>query len=265
MQHVGCQGSKNYRLVWVISILFFLIFMFSCKDKAQENQIVIAVASNMQYALKELVVRFNEESDTNCELVISSSGKLTAQILEGAPYDIFLSADMKYPQKIHAAGRSQGVPKIYAEGHLVLWTNKAGLEPSIDLLQDGSINHIAIANPETAPYGKAAMAFLTGQGIDLQIQDKLVYGESISQVNRFVTSGSAELGITAKAVVLTPQLRDEGRWIALPDESYTAIKQGVVIIKRENGQVERAKEFYNFLFSASAKKVLKDFGYSVSE
>ncbi|NPD44617.1 MULTISPECIES: molybdate ABC transporter substrate-binding protein [unclassified Lentimicrobium] len=249
---------KKFRLLLFISILFFT----SCQ-KSEESKLNIAVAANMQFAMKEIIKEFKEQTGIECQMMTSSSGKLNAQIKEGAPYHIFVSANMKYPQDLFDAGFTTSNPEIYAYGKLVLWSMKEGVLPSIELLQKVQINHIAIANPKTAPYGTAAKEVLMNLNLYKDLESKLVYGESVAQCNQFILSKSAEMGFTAKSVVLSMHGKDQGQWIDVEDSLYSPITQGAVIIKQNEMHAE-AKEFYEFLFSDRAALILEGFGYQVS-
>ncbi|MBE0650749.1 MAG: molybdate ABC transporter substrate-binding protein [Bacteroidales bacterium] len=226
-------------------------------------KITIAVAANMQFAMRALTQTFAKETGIECDLIISSSGKLTAQIKAGAPYDVFVSADMKYPDNLYKAGFALEEPKIYAYGKLVLWSINDSIKPSLAILKTDAIKHIACANPKTAPYGVAAIQALKHFGVYNLVENKLVYGESISQTNQFIISESAELGFTAKSVVLSPDFKGSGNWIEIDPNSYSPIAQGVIVIKRNKPEESKALKFYNFLFSPEAKKILENFGYKV--
>lgn len=241
--------------------LSFLAFVATAAKPAPI--ITIAVAANMQFAMQALTHAFAKEDSIECDLIISSSGKLTAQIKSGAPYDLFVSADMKYPSELYKEGMALEKPKIYAYGKLVLWTMYNSFKPSLTALKTSSIKHIACANPQTAPYGIAAIQALKHYGLYHLLKSKLVYGESISQTNQFIISESAKAGFTAKSVVLSPDLKGAGNWIEIDPKSYSPIAQGVIIIKQNKIIEANAKKFYDFLFSAQAKKILKNFGYTV--
>ncbi len=250
-------------------LFFLLLFVLSCDNNQPEN-LRIATAANMQFAMEDLTKAFTAESGIKCETIISSSGKLTAQITQGAPYDIFISADMKYPTELYNKNLTIEKPKVYAYGSLVLWTMKENIslsdfENAIPLLNSDEIQHIALANPKTAPYGVAALQVLKHNNLLVKIEDKLVYGESIAQTNQFVTTQAAELGFTAKSVVLSPRVKNQGQWISIDPEIYTPISQGVVLLKNSENRRNKAQKFYNFLFSAKAKEILNNFGYLVSE
>jgi len=244
------------------SLVLSLTMIVACSSSEKEK-LVIATAANMQFAMAELVQTFSDSTGINCDIVISSSGKLTAQILEGAPYDIFFSADMKYPEKIFDAGVSDSKPEIYAFGKLVLWTMIEELEPTISLLTAEGVNHIAIANPKTAPYGMAAKETLEYYDIYEAVEAKLVYGESIAQTNQFITTKAVDLGLTAKSVVLSDRVKDQGVWIEIDPNIYTPIAQGMVILKKDKDRLESAQMFYEFLQSEKGKEILNKFGYTV--
>ncbi|WP_245591234.1 molybdate ABC transporter substrate-binding protein [Aquimarina latercula] len=244
--------------------VIILLIVSGCKQP-KKNVITIAAAANMQYAIEEISNAFTEKTGVLCELVISSSGKLTAQIIEGAPYDIFVSANMKYPNEIYENKLALEAPKVYAHGQLVLWSMDQELVPSLEMLTDSRVVHIAIANPRTAPYGQSAVEVLNKNNIYDAVADKLVYGESISQTNQFIISKSSEIGFTAMSVVLSKKIKDKGRWIPIDKKEYTPIEQGVVLIKREIQDSTNSRKFYEFLFSKDAREILEDFGYLVAE
>ncbi|MCO5724073.1 molybdate ABC transporter substrate-binding protein [Robiginitalea marina] len=248
---------------FLISIL--LILAASCGPRKTGEGITLAVAANMQYAMEEIAGAFTEQTGIPCELVVSSSGKLTAQIREGAPFDVFISADLKYPRDLEASGLATLPPEVYAYGKLVLWTLEEGLEPSLEVLTSDAVRHIALANPKTAPYGQAAMETLERTGLLEPVRNKLVYGESISQTNQFITSRAAEIGFTALAVVRSPEMRDQGAWIAIDPGLYQPIAQGIVLVRHPDRDPQRALAFYTFVFSTEAKAILKRYGYTVNE
>lgn len=239
-----------------------VLYVSACtQQEGRSKPMIIATSANMQFATQELTRQFTEKTGITCELVLGSSGKLTAQIKEGAPYNVFLAANMKYPNEIFKSGLAVDPPKIYAYGKLVLWSMIDGIEPSVEQLSAGSVKYIALANPKIAPYGIAALEALQHYDLIPGIEDKLVYGESIAQTNQFITSGSAELGFTAMSVVLSPQMKGKGHWVEVDEDVYTPIGQGVVIIRRKNLDNSDTKKFVEFLFSTEGKKILKDFGY----
>lgn len=255
---------KKSNLIFSIKLIAIIILFNGCNSPKKEI-LTIATAANMQYAMTELTAVFKNETGILCQTIIGSSGKLTAQIKEGAPYDIFVSADMKYPNELNRLGFTEGKSVIYAFGNLVLWSSDKNITPSIPLLTDKSINHIALANPMTAPYGVAAIEVLKENKIYEQVKSKLVFGESISQTNQFIISKAAEIGFTAKSVVMAKKMQGKGNWVKIDKNSYSPIAQGLVIIKNNREKYEDAQKFYNFLFSEKGKEILNNFGYSVKE
>ncbi len=248
-----------------LGVLLLFVLFSACAKKPGHQNLRLATAANMQFAMKALVEDFEAETGITCDLVISSSGKLTAQIKEGAPYDVFISADTAYPQAIYEAGFAKEKPKIYAYGKLVLWSYLDDEVPSLQALQSDSVEHIALANSQTAPYGSAAVSVLKQSGLYNELLPKLVYGESIAQTNQFIISGAAEMGFTALAVVKSESQAGKGSYLLLDESLYDPIAQAAVVLTHEEGNPEAAKTFYTYLFSAQAQKILKDFGYSVRE
>ncbi|MDO3695150.1 molybdate ABC transporter substrate-binding protein [Wenyingzhuangia sp. chi5] len=254
-------------IIYLLSIFGFLL-VSGCDTKKEKdanpyNKITIATAANMQFAMKKIASVFEKDSGVKCNMVISSSGKLTAQIKKGAPYDIFVAANMKYPEEIYKSGLSYKAPKVYAYGKLVLWTMNKQTKPSLKLLANSKIKHIALANPATAPYGFAAIEVLKKHQLYNKVKDKLVFGESISQTNQFITLQSAEVGFTAMSVVMSPTMKDKGTWVEVDKKNYTPIEQGIVIIKHKGLTNPSALKFYDFLFSEKAQSILKDYGYDI--
>ncbi len=276
---VNRHGEQPFKKSYLFLILLCLILVgcgnstdSSESSASKPEKITIATAANMQFAMNELTQEFSKSSGVQCDVVIGSSGNLTAQIKEGAPYDIFVAANMKYPNDLFNSGMSEAPPAIYATGRLVLWTMIHDINPSLDELTTSKIQHIALANPKLAPYGSGAIQVLQHHKLLEKVRHKLVYGESIAQTNQFITSRSAETGFTALSVVLSPQMKGKGRWTEMDQKTYTPIEQGVIIIKHENfknssnhSRNSGPQQFLNFLFSAKAQKILKYFGYLVHE
>lgn len=241
--------------------LILISIIVSCTTK--NEKLTIATAANMQYTVNEIIDVFHSETGIECQTVVSSSGKLTAQIQEGAPFDLFISADTKYPNELFKNGFTQTEPKIYAYGKLILWTLKDDIQPSLKLLTSEKIKHIASPNPKTAPYGIAAEEVLNYYKILDSVNLKLVFGESVAQTNQFITSKVAELGFTAKSVVLSPNLKEKGTFIEIDEASYNPIAQSAVIIKNSGKNSSKSEKFFNFLFSKKGKEILIKHGYTV--
>ncbi len=232
---------------------------------AHAETIRVAVAANVQYVFDDLRRAFKAESGHELQPIFNSSGKLAAQILLGAPFDVFLSADMVLPERLYAEGKAVTQPRVYAQGLLVLWTTKdLDLTHWQQLLISASIQRIALANPRLAPYGEQSMKLLHTLGVDESLKAKLVFGESIAQTNQYIHSGVADLGFTAKSVVISVEMAGQGRWISLPQEAYTPIAQGAVLLAY--GQQHHrlaAQAFYQFMFGTKARAILTQAGYAV--
>ena len=246
-------------------IYIFALFLLAMPLSAFASDITVAGAANVQFTLEELKSEFTKETGIGVKTVIGSSGKLTSQIENGAPFDVFLSADMKYPQTLYKEGFSLRSPKIYGYGVLVLWSMKdLDLSKGVNVLTDTSIQKIALANPEVAPYGREAINALKFYKLDGLLAKKLVLGESISQANQFITTGAADIGFTAKSVVLALNMKDKGKWVEVDPQSYQPIAQGMIVLKygAEN-HAKEAQAFDDFLFSAPAQEIFKKYGYKL--
>lgn len=243
-------------------VLSLALVVFSSVH-ALAAELTVAVAANVQYTFEELKAAFEKETGTTVKSVVGSSGKFTAQIENGAPFDVFLSADMSYPQTLEKEGLTVNSPKIYAYGVLVLWTlNDVDLSKGIEAVADSTVKKIAIASPVTAPYGRQAVNALKHDNLYAQVHNKLVYGESIAQANQFITSKAADLGFTAKSVVLAPNMKGQGKWIEVDKDTYESIAQGVVVLKHaQKGNLEEAQKFFDFLFSPAAQEIFRKYGY----
>lgn len=233
---------------------------------AQQQKITVAVAANMQYAFNQLKSEFEKSTNIHVDVVIGASGNLTQQIMQGAPFDVFVSADTAYGQKLFENHFAAEPPKVYARGVLVLWTTRTNLKPEANLqfLLSNKIKSIAIANPKIAPYGTAAQAILKKYNLLEKISGKLVYGESITQTSQFIATQNADVGFTANAIVLSNKMKNKGVWTELNLNDYPPILQSAVLLKygmKKNSFA--AKKFYEFLYSANAKAVYKKYGYIV--
>ena len=234
-------------------------------QQARADTLTVAVAANVQYAFDDLRAEFKTETGHDIRPIYNSSGKFAAQILNGAPFDVFLSADMEYPQTLYERRATVNAPRIYAYGTLVVWTMKdIDLAKWQSVLTDPATKHIAIANPKMAPYGREAYRALAHYQLQNAVASKIVFGESISQTDQYVQSGAADIGFTAKSVVLSPELKGKGKWIDLPQESYQPIAQGAVILKHGEATHPKAtQQFYDFLFSKKARAIFARYGYAL--
>ncbi|NIJ44976.1 molybdate transport system substrate-binding protein [Wenyingzhuangia heitensis] len=242
-------------------IIFSLFICVACQSP-KHQKLNIAVAANMQYAIKEIGVAFTKQSGILPNFIIASSGKLTAQIQQGAPYHVFLSADMKFPSSLHKDSLTLNKPKVYALGTLIIWTTRDSLQPNLNSLTSNKIKNIAIANPKTAPYGTAAIEVLKKHNLYSVLKDKLVFGESISQVNQFISTKATQIGFTSKSVIYQKNTNSKNSWFQISNNDYTPMQQGIVIIKQNDNQLKNSLSFYNFMFSKKAQQILKKHGYT---
>jgi molybdate transport system substrate-binding protein len=228
------------------------------------STISVAVAANVSYTTSELIKEFNKVyPDTKVRIILGSSGKLTAQIKHGAPYQLFMSADMKYPERLYTEKIAINEPIIYANGLLAfLSTKKRDFSLGMQLLEKESIRKIAIANPKTAPYGKATLEAFKASGIYKKIKDKLVYAESASAVVSYAIS-AADIGIVPKSTLFSDKMRNYKKginWVDVDSSLYSPIHQGIVILQKGKNNQE-VLNFYKFILSDKAKKIFKEFGY----
>ena len=260
-----CARRMTEKLCARIFQILAALYLSGMFFPAHADTIRVAVAANVQYVFDDLRRAFKAESGHELQPIFNSSGKLAAQILLGAPFDVFLSADMALPERLYIEGKAVTQPRIYAQGLLVLWTTKdLDLTHWQQLLTSTSIQRIAVANPRLAPYGEQSMKLLQTLQLDQSLKAKLVFGESIAQTNQYIHSGVADLGLTAKSVVMSAQMAGQGRWISLPQDAYTPIAQGAVVLAY--GQQHHrlaAQAFYQFMFGAKARAILTQAGYAV--
>lgn len=222
----------------------------------------IAAAADLQPVLPELIAEFQKQTNQKAEASYASSATLATQIVNGGPFDLFLAADLSFPQKVIAAGLADSTEPIpYARGTLVLWArNDSPMQPlSIDSLRNPSLQTVAIANAEHAPYGRAAMAALQKLGLTDVLKSKLVAAENIAQAAQYADSGNAQLGLISLTSALTPRLSSTGKYVAMPEDSYPPILQGAVVLSHAPGRDE-AHQFLNFLLSPPIRKQLAERG-----
>ncbi len=237
----------------------FLALLFVFASEAQPLR--VAVAANAQFVAVQLKEAFKKQTGINAELTVGSSGKLTAQIEQGAPFDVFLSADMKYPQELYAKSLTTQQPAIYAYGSLVLWSHhKRDLSNGVQAILQADVHKIAVANPKLAPYGEATLQVLDKLHLWKKAESRIVYGESISQVSQYLLSGAADMAFTSKSVVLDSAMRNTGSWVAIDSTLYQPIAQGIVIMK-SSANLAAARQFYKFLLSPAAKAIFRKYGY----
>jgi len=227
--------------------------------------ITVAAAANMKYAVTDIAKAFTKESGIDVKIITGASGKLTQQIMSGAPYDAFLSADAEFPAKLAKGGFTTTPSQVYAYGALILWSaTGADLSKGVVIVADPSVKKIAIANPKTAPYGTEAMNAMKFYKVADDAASKIVTAESISQVGSYVTTKAVDVGFMAKSIVLSPEMKNVGKWVEVDPKSYNTIDQAMVGLK--NAATENqiaAKKFLRFMSSATAQTILKESGYKL--
>jgi len=245
--------------------IFLALVLAAQLSFAQE--LTLAAAADLQFAMFDLGASFQKESGTKVKLLYGSSGNFAQQIQNGAPFDMFFSANLDYPRQLEASGLTEpGTFYGYAKGKLVLWApneSKLDLTLGMKALLDPSVKKIAIANPQHAPYGKAAVAAMQQEKIYDRVKDKLVLGENISQAASFVISGAADAGIVALSLALSPNMKDHGRYFEIPSSDYPAIEQACVILRSSKNK-DAARKFLDFMKTPAAKEVLGNYGFEVS-
>jgi molybdate transport system substrate-binding protein len=243
---------------WVLTLCCILAAL-----PVRAENINVAAASDLSFAMKEIIPQFERETGHHVRLTLGSSGNFYAQIVNGAPFDIFLSADLGYPQQLEKAGRAvSGSIFVYGVGGIALWVrtdsqinlDKLGMKA----LLETSVRKIAIANPDHAPYGRAAVASMQKANVYGPVKSKLVLGENISQAAQFVQTGAADIGIVALSIAMSEPMRRAGRYWVIPRDSYPKLEQGAVLVKKGQG----AMAFHEWLRGAEAKKIFANYGFS---
>jgi molybdate transport system substrate-binding protein len=230
------------------------------------QEITVAAAADLQFAFQDAAARFQQETGKKVKLIFGSSGNFFTQIQNGAPFDVFFSADIDYPKKLEAAGLTEpGTLYQYATGKIVLWVpkeSKLDLGRGLKVLLDPTIKKIAVANPEHAPYGRAAVAAMKHDNVYDKVADKFVLGENISQTATFVASGSADIGVLALSLALAPPMKQKGRYAEIPADEYPPLEQAAVILKSSRHK-EIARQFIDFVKTPHILELLRSYGFSV--
>lgn len=258
---------KRFGLIGLIVLLMAATSTIPLRGAARELN--IAAAADLSVALQEIANAYEKTSGVVVKLSFAASGALTQQIENGAPFDVFFSADMDYPKKLIAEGKADGsTPYRYAVGQLVLWTpadSPLDVEhKGIDVLLDPSVKKIAIANPQHAPYGRAAVAALKHYGLYDKVSDRLVLGENISQAAQFVESGNTQIGFVALAHAAAPAMQGKGKYWKVPKDAYPALDQGAVVVSH-SPHAQDAEDFLKYMQSGEAIAVLRHYGFTVPD
>ena len=228
------------------------------------GELTVAAAADLNFVFKELIETFETQTGEHVRLTLGSSGNFFAQIQQGAPFDLYFSADIGYPKKLIEEGVAvPGSLYQYATGRIVVWVPKDStldVSKGIKVLLDPGIKKIAIANPKHAPYGKAAVSAMEHFKVYDRVKDKFVLGENVSQTAQFVQSGAADIGIIALSLALAPSVQAVGTYWLIPQEAHPAIDQGAAIVKTSKNR-ESGKKFLEFLQTTASRAAMKRYGF----
>jgi molybdate transport system substrate-binding protein len=240
--------------------LLLLVVGFAAQGQ-DSGTLKIAAAADLQPVLPALIEQFEQQTHEKVDASYASSATLATQILNGGPFGLFLAADLSFPQKVTAAGLADSAEPIpYARGTLVLWArNDSPVQPlSLDTLRSPSLRTVAVANPEHAPYGRAAKAAIEKLGLTDALKSKLVVAENIAQTAQYADSGNAEVGLISLTSALTPRFTSDGKYVVMPEDSYPPLLQGAAVLKGPTSK--EAHQFLDFLLSPPVRKELAERG-----
>lgn len=245
------------RLKLLILVCAMLVAM-----PAHAEKITVAAAADLKFAMDEIVTAFKKNNpNEELDVIYGSSGKFQTQIQQGAPYDLYFSADIGFPRELAKNGFAASAVKPYAFGRIVLWSASLdAAKMTMSSLADPKITRIAIANPKHAPYGKRAEEALRASGLWEKLEPKLVYGENIAHTAQFVQTGNAQVGIIALSLAINPELASKGGYWLIPAKLHEPLEQGYIITKRAEGNA-LAKRFADYLGSKSARAVMTKYGF----
>jgi molybdate transport system substrate-binding protein len=247
-------------------IIALCMLLITGVNVAVAEEITIAAASDLNFAFREIAAEYEKSSGNQVRLTLGSSGNFFAQIQNGAPFDLYFSADIAYPRKLEEAGLTvPGSLYQYAVGRIVLWTGKEShldLSKGLEILREPTVKKIAIANPKHAPYGRAAVAAMEYFKVYDQVKEKLILGENISQAAQFIESGACDIGIIALSLAIAPVMKSKGAHWEVPTEAHPALEQGAVILKSSKQQ-ESAKQFLEFIKGPQGQEIMKRYGFTL--
>jgi molybdate transport system substrate-binding protein len=256
------------RLRFICTLLLTLTLALVAPGVAAAEEITVAAASDLTFVFPEVAAKFQKDTGNTVKFSFGSSGNFLSQIQNGAPFDVFFSADIGYPKKLEGAGLVEpGTFYEYAVGKVVLWVLNASrldLKQGLAVLTDDSIHKIAIANPEHAPYGRAAVAAMKHDGVYDKVSGKLVMGENISQTAQFVQSGSADIGLLALSLAVAPSMKEKGRYELVPPADYPPIEQAAVVIKTSKKK-DTAKQFLDYVKKPEIVSLMRAYGFAIQD
>lgn len=247
--------------------LLTVLMLAACGGPTERREVRVAAAADLTFAMAEIVTLVQDVDPSITVLpTYGSSGQFLQQIVNGAPFDLYLSADVAFPEDVVARGLANEADRFdYAVGRIVVWTTKPELgTPTLETLTDTRVQKIAIANPRHAPYGKAAESAIARAGIADDVKGKMVLGENVAQAAEFVLSGSADIGIIALSLVLADPVRDTGRWSEIPLDEYPPLLQGGVVLKRAQ-DIEAARTVRDVMASPAGRDVLSRYGFALAD
>jgi molybdate transport system substrate-binding protein len=260
------RAATAFRTWLLATGLVALLIIGGDRLHAQQQEIRVAAAADLKFAMDALAAQYEQQSSVKLAITFGSSGNFFSQIQNGAPFDLFFSADMDYPCRLEAAGLADpGATYRYAVGRIVIWMPGNSpvdvAEKEWDALLDARVQKIAIANPEHAPYGRAAVAALHKAGVYEQVATKLVYGENISQTAQFVQSGNAQAGIVALSLAISPAMKDGKSW-EIPADMYPPLEQGAIVLNNAANK-GAARAFLDFVKGEAGQATLARYGFRV--
>ena len=242
--------------------LFILLFL-TINISVYGQNVRVAAAADLRYALDEIINEFvRTQPKAKIDAVYGSSGNAYNQILNGAPYDIYFSADVAYPQKLSEQGYTLTAPRLYGIGRIVLWSSSLDVTRGLSVLTEKQNIKIAIANPAHAPYGDRTVEALKHYKLYDKLKSQFIYGENVSQASQFCLSGNADAGFLALSIVLSPSVSNKGKWYIIDSASHKPLEQAYVVLRHAKGNKE-AFAFAEFVNSAKSKGILEKYGFSL--
>ena len=260
---------KYMRPLWAMSCMLAIALVLvlpMAPTVAQAGEVTIAAASDLNFAIKEVIEEYEKQSGNKVKLSLGSSGNFFAQLQQGAPFDLYFSADIGYPRKLEEAGLTvPGSLYRYAVGRVVVWAPKnspVDVTKGLTVLRESAIRKIAIANPKHAPYGRAAVAAMEHEQVYGDVKDRLVLGENISQAAQFIESGACDVGIIALSLAMAPAMKSAGNYWEIPADHHAPLEQGAVIMKLSKNQ-DVAKQFLEFIKGERGQEIMIRYGFTL--
>lgn len=251
------QSARHWTILLAVAFL--------CEFCTAQS-ITVAAAADLQFAMQEIAAGFQKQTGKQVKVIYGSSGNFFQQIQNGAPFDMFFSANLDYPKQLEASGlTTPGSYYQYARGKIVLWVatdSKLNISSGLNSLLDPAVKKIAVANPQHAPYGQAAVAAMQSEGVYDKVKDKIVTGENISQTASYVVSGAADAGVVALSLALSPTMKDKGRYVEIPAGEFPPINQACVILKSSK-EKEIANQFLSYLRTKAVADTLQRYGFAI--